>query len=366
MRRMLTGLLTLALLAAACSGDGTDDTSTTTTLADTSTTTISAPPPSTTPPPVTVTTLPPATTTTVPDVAVGPGNPDVAGLPAIAAAFAELGDGGPPSLAVVDPTSGRVTQQVAGADALGEGSGDLARAADGSALYYSRVVTACASEMVAVDTTTFEARSLGPGEVPTPSPDGRFLAYVIDPACRRVYDLVVRDLASGAERVWESELPDDERELIARIPSLSWSPDGTTIAFELVLEDGEESRIVDVTTAGGELAESERLDAPDLAFWSSPTYLTDGGVAVVERCCEPGTDDRAIVRVAAPGAPPEVIWDDDAVLRILDVDEATGSLLVLIERPDGSSAVVALVDGNPVVVAEDAGDAVWLEFEAGS
>lgn len=363
MRRTLVALLSLALAATACSGDGEADDSTTTTVSPTSTSTTLAVTSTTSGPvPTTITTLPTVTTIAVPDVTVRPGGEDLSGLPAAAAAFGELGDAGP-AIAVVDPVTARVSVVVAAEADLGEGGGDLARSADGSKLYYSRVLTACASEMVQVDATTLEHRRIGSGEVPTPSPDGRFVAYVIDPVCRRAYDLVVRDLATGDERVWESVLADDEQELVARIPSLSWSPDGTSIAFELELEDGVESRIVDVTQNGGSLGDSTLLDAPDTATWSSPVYLPDGRVAVVEVCCEPDRAERAVVAV---GDEIERLWEGNDAWRILDVDGATGTLLVLVERPDRSSAVVAVRDGEAILVAEGASDAVWVEFQAGS
>jgi imidazolonepropionase-like amidohydrolase/Tol biopolymer transport system component len=93
----------------------------------------------------------------------------------------------------------------------------------------------------------------GGGLRPTPSPDGRKLAYVkrngVD-ADALSSALVVRDLASGTERIVYGKLDQDAQEVWANYgvyPAFAWTPDGASLVFwaggkirRLDLADGRE------------------------------------------------------------------------------------------------------------------------------
>lgn len=353
MRRTLFVLAAVAVVMSACAG-GQDD-SVTTTISPGTSSTIAEPPSTSLPP---STSAGPPSASTIPPTMIGTGNPALAGLPAIVAFFADLDRQGP-GIGVFDPGTGELISVVADEADLGEGSGELAISPDGTSVFYSRILTACASEMVQVNLADGMATRIGPGELPTPSPDGRHLAYVIDPSCRRAYDLVIRDLATGTERIWESELPDDEKELSARIPAMSWSPDSSEIVFELTLEDGTETRIVDVLGQGGALVDSEKLTVDGEVTWSSPLFDTDGSITVLEQCC--GADDvaRRIVVLGPDGRVAEVLWENVDARGLLGFEPDTEALLVLVDRDDGSTDLVAVRQGIATVVAEHVADAVW-------
>lgn len=357
MRRLIAIAVTAGIIASSCAADSrqvgsTSTTGPTTTVFTTSTT---AP---------TSTTSTSTTTTTLPTT-VGPGGEDLAGLPPVALLLGASDEAGP-RIVLVDAARGSVVRVLAGENALGEGAGDLAASPDGATLYFSRILTSCSSEIVALDITDGSMKPVAGGEVPTPSPDGRYLAYVVDPVCRRGYDLVVRDVETGAERVWQSELPDDDTELVARIPALSWSPDGTQIAFELVLEDGIETRILDVTGTGGDLTDSTKLAAPDAAFWTSPLFTPDGALGVVELCCDFDDVERRLVLVDVVSGGAEAMYSSGDLRNVHDIDPTTGVFLLLVDRDDASSAVVALIDGRAVLLAEHAADAAFTDFSLGS
>ena len=126
--------------------------------------------------------------------------------------------------------------------------GEPAYSADGSAIYFSRNVTPgpifeyaqdSNQQVFAIeryDIATGERTQVagGPGGAvrPTPSPDGRWLAYV-----HRVGGqsrLFVKDLRSGEERQVYGDLDLDLQETWAVhgvYPSMDWTPDSNTIVF---------------------------------------------------------------------------------------------------------------------------------------
>lgn len=126
--------------------------------------------------------------------------------------------------------------------------GEPVFAPDGSAIYYTRNTTPGNTFIYAQDSQTgifaIERHDLETGEVttavdgyggavrPTPSPDGREIAFV-----RRYQDtsqLWVKDIASGAERMIHDALDLDLQETWAVYgvyPNMDWTPDSRSIVF---------------------------------------------------------------------------------------------------------------------------------------
>jgi imidazolonepropionase-like amidohydrolase/Tol biopolymer transport system component len=131
--------------------------------------------------------------------------------------------------------------------------GEPAFAPDGKRIYYSRNVSAgpifeyaqdSNSELFAVeavDITTGEVSTAvsAPGGAvrPTPSPDGRALAFIRrerDAQGQFASSLFVRDLASGRERRLVAGLDRDMQETWAVTgvyPAMAWTPDSRTLVF---------------------------------------------------------------------------------------------------------------------------------------
>lgn len=125
---------------------------------------------------------------------------------------------------------------------------DPAFSPDGRYLYYDRDVTPgrrfeynedSSRQIYAIERLDRETGEIltvtgGPGGAarPTPSPDGKYLAFV-----RRVdyvTTLFLKDLASGSERPIYSGLERDNQEVWALhgvYPAMAWTPDGQTIVF---------------------------------------------------------------------------------------------------------------------------------------
>jgi hypothetical protein len=138
---------------------------------------------------------------------------------------------------------------------------------------------------------------LAEGISPAVSPDGETLAYAAPgppgpdgrPGCHHV--VVVRDLASGAERTWR--YPDDEqhRRPLYRhgtITKLAWAPDSRRLALTLSYE-GDSVSVLD-TGSHRDLSEAMEVVVPGGGGDSRhPTWQASSGrLAVVNRafeCC---------------------------------------------------------------------------------
>jgi Tol biopolymer transport system component/imidazolonepropionase-like amidohydrolase len=152
-------------------------------------------------------------------------------------------------------------------------SGEPAFSPDGRYLYYSDDVTAGGvfeyskdpnTEIYAIqrlDRETGETRKFlgGPGGAirPTPSPDGKSLAFIRRVRYQSV--LYVMDIASGAETKVYDHLDRDMQETWAihgAYPAMSWTPDGKSIVF----------------WAGGKI---QRVDVASKAVTDIPFHVAD-------------------------------------------------------------------------------------------
>lgn len=130
----------------------------------------------------------------------------------------------------------------------------------GDAFEYNRDVHKGIYEILSLDLGSDAVQTVvtgsGGGVRPTPSPDGKYLAYVrrhgVD-AEGMSSALVVRHLESGIERIVRERLDQDAQELWANYgvyPAFDWMPDGKSLVFwaggkirRLALEGGKETVI---------------------------------------------------------------------------------------------------------------------------
>jgi hypothetical protein len=123
-------------------------------------------------------------------------------------------------------------------------------------------------------------RAIAYGRTPAVSPDGKLLAYVAETrgsAIRGVgpTGIVVRDLASGAQRTWVLPAAD------AYIPAMNWSPDGRHLAVTTGAGPGPVTLVLDTTAPGRTLGAARRMPLPPGVSWAG--YLTARtGVGVAE------------------------------------------------------------------------------------
>ncbi len=271
---------------------------------------------------------------------------------------------GEPAMFVLDPTTGGISSVLLGPPAVGEGVGDLFLDPSANMLYFSRIATACSSDIIAVDPSTVDEVVVASGSLPVVSRDGRYLAYALDPVCRRQHDIRVRDLTTGDERVWESEL-DDASGLAAAVTALSWSPDGASLAVEIAYEDGSEIRLIDATADGGTISAGKKLEPPAGAAWGTPRFLADGSLVVAESCCSAARETFAIVAVDPRGSSAATLIDLPASARLVGVHPTGEAILLVLHPTGGASELWEYTPGLLRFVAADVADAAWLIGHAG-
>ena len=209
---------------------------------------------------------------------------------------------------------------------------------------------------------------VGKGSAPAVSRDGRTLAYV-DRRVPRAWDLdcapdiVLRDLASGAERV----IPADEHgtELVT---DLVWSPDGRVLAATLGYE-GEWVAAIDVTdpatTVPAWSAESEFVPGRDWVG-DSVDWLGDGRVVLSDWCCygddpsSAGSNHRGVLATFVPGPEATVVpIGEDEGARAVAVDPAGQDLAYVRWSGEANEVVLRRSLGPAVVIATGHTDVDW-------
>lgn len=188
--------------------------------------------------------------------------------------------------------------------------GEPTFAPDGKGVYYTRNVTPGPIFEYAQDSNTdlfhIERYDLNDGEVttiaagpggavrPSPSPDGKRLAYVRREGTQS--KLYVRDLASGAERKVYDTLDQDVQETWAVTgvyPNMSWTPDSQDIVFwaggklRRVGGNGGEARVIPFSIADDRVI----IDATHPAVEVAPDNFT----TQMPRWAEVSPDGRTVV-----------------------------------------------------------------------
>jgi DNA-binding beta-propeller fold protein YncE len=291
---------------------------------------------------------------------------------------AQVGDGAGRRTVIVDARTGRVVRQVPGSDRRSESVADAVVAPDLRSMYLPSAAGAaspCDGGWTQIDLATGDRRPAfgglaGVGEFSL-SADGRTLAYlhttgpsVLDQArfqmtCRA--ELVVRELASGRQRVWT--IPPG-----GSVEGPQLSPDATRLVYLLTRGTGGDRRLHVLPLAGtGSVADGYDLPATGdcpASFWR----FLDGRrlLALGARGCGGGPYDNLLVRIdletrrvesTVPlGLPVEPFG--------LDVDRSGRHVLIAAAgKPDDQrpATVYVLRDGHPqkVPFAGDCWQADW-------
>ncbi len=255
-------------------------------------------------------------------------------------------------------------------EALQKELGEPVYSADGSAIYYTRNVTPGPIFEYAQDTTqgifAIERYDLAKGEVttavsgyggavrPTPSPDGKTIAFV-----RRDKDqsqLWVKDIASGQERMVYGALDLDMQETWAVhgvYPMMDWTPDSRSIVFWA----GGKLRRIDA--AGGSVSEIPfRIDdtrgvadAPHPVIAVSPDSFT----ASIPRFAALSPDGRTVVfeslgklysKPAAGGEPRRLETGDGDALELWPAWSRDGRRIAFVRWTDAGLGEVVVADAN--------------------
>lgn len=319
-------LMAAALVLTACgNGDG-DDTSAPTTPATTTASPATSPAPTTSPPDDSV------------RIAVVDGRGRVVLLD---------GDSGDEERVLMD-----------GVEVDDPSSLDIAVSPDRSTVFVVRPGASAEQEpeIVQVAADGGAAQVVTSGRSPAISPDGGTLAYVRlvdDPPAGFEPTLRLRDLDSG-----------DERALTGgdfyAIQDLAWTAAGEQLAFTA----GEIRTGVHVMDrVATSLAEARRLGPEDTdGTWSDVAALSDGRLAVIERCCQvpdPNPDRWRILAVdPRDGATGAAVLDRRAV-RIDARADGEGLLVIQDGGPGGGTLLRWHGSGQPRELADDVLVAAW-------
>jgi hypothetical protein len=306
-----------------------------------------------------------------------PSGPPAAVAPATL--VGQVGDGASRRTAIIDARTGRVVRQVPGTDRQSELAADGVVSPDLRSMYLPAagpgLASACDAGWTQVDLATGARLPAfggltGVGEFSL-SADGRTLAYLhtsasgtLDPArfernCR--FELVVRELVSGRQRVWT--IPPG-----GSVQGLQLSPDATRLVYLLARTPGSD-RLLHLLPLAGTTSVADGYDLPaagdcPVSMWrflDNRRLLALGGQG-----CDTGSFDNLLVRFDLESR--RVVSNVPLGLPVeifsLDVDRSGRHVLVAAagkpndQRP---ATVYVLRDGRPqrVPFAGDCWQADW-------
>jgi len=222
----------------------------------------------------------------------------------------QVGDGGSRRTVIIDARTGRVVRQVPGSDRRSDLAADAVVGPDLRSMYLPTAgpgaASACDSRWTRVDLATGARQPAfggltGVGEFSL-SADGRTLAYLhttgpatldrarFDMSCPT--ELVVRELASGRQRVWT--IPPG-----GTVEGLQLSPDGTRLVYLLARTPGGD-RLLHLLPLAGTSSVADGNDLPvagdcPMAMWR----FLDGRrlLALAGQGCGAGRFDNLLVRL---------------------------------------------------------------------
>ena len=148
---------------------------------------------------------------------------------------------------------------------------EAAVTADGEQVYFETCCEPAPGVVYRVPIDGGEAVQITYGGYPAVDPAGERLAVV------ELQWVTVVPLTGGEQRSFR----DDDGEVASFLQGMSWSPDGSTLAFSVHDEDGERMRLhlLDVATATS-FDDARPVPQPPGASWTLPQYRADGKLIV--------------------------------------------------------------------------------------
>jgi Tol biopolymer transport system component len=276
-------------------------------------------------PAVTPETIAPSVSTTAPVTVVTP-----TALPSFTVATSKLN-----RIVLIDTATGKTTKvleswAVPDEGLVCSGPGEVSLSPDRQVVYYALSQTRgsdCISEIHAM---TVDGANLGiitnEGQSPSISPDGKSLAFArirVTPSGSYAMQMLVMDLATKKERVVK-----DFVENVYSGLHTTWSPDGKTLVYQAGTcgcGDFPWTSIESIDLASGTSRNIFLVNGGETTFWSRPSFLPDGTLALIEQGGPQFGDEPA-----------------DRSGRIISVDVSTGAVKREIARLNTGSTYDAL------------------------
>lgn len=206
---------------------------------------------------------------------------------------------------------------------LGEGASSVVHSPPRNSVLLSRVITAARQEIVEIALGDGGTDVVAVGHTVAVAPDGQRFAVGRRELGEQASDqevLEIHNFDGQVLRRWADPVAAEEP---VQISHLTWSQDGTRLAFQLRFEDGTEVRTLNPAADGGSLQQHSRKVQPsgDLRMLTAPQF-------------RPGTGTLTVVD--GPGLDPDAqqVWrisdlepDTDAVAEVLvETDRAVAEL----------------------------------------
>jgi hypothetical protein len=207
------------------------------------------------------------------------------------------------ALVVLDPSTGSVIRTLAGSGVLGD---EISVSPNGSTVYFAHG-TACHPEILSVNVDGSGTAPITTGELPAISPDGTKLAFTRQPSfttgcipspanLTKSYKLVIRTLATGAEKVLPLSPSEQQSGLPSPISHLSWASDSTRLAvstlavqdnegWALYLVDTSVARYYTGPAAGVTFVPVTGLPQTRQSYLREGIFLPDGNLFISRACC---------------------------------------------------------------------------------
>ncbi|HEX6524165.1 MAG TPA: hypothetical protein VF070_29820 [Streptosporangiaceae bacterium] len=283
-------------------------------------------------------------------------NPQAGSLPPIVA----VTTGG--AVVVLNPVTGIATRAlVRQSDAIGD---EVSVSPSGSTVYFA-VKRDCVDYIESVPLTGGTSAVVSTGVLPSVSPDGTKLAFVREPVsggpstvrygCSGTggspagkFQIVVRDLASGTEKVY----PDPAVEAApSPVSHLSWSPSGSAILVSAGPAQQNTGWFLSVLNAAASVPVTGK-DAAE-SYYREGVYLPDGNLFVDRVCCTgiPGRVTSTLLQeVSASGRLIRQVAKGFSDRDHTSLDASSGGLLLYLSGhdlylSDGARAPYKLTSG---------------------
>src|SRR5215472_8610857 len=285
------------------------------------------------------------------------------------------------ALVVLDASNGSVIRTLASGGVLGD---EISVSPNGSTVYYAQG-PACHPEIISASLVAGGAHPapIAPGALPAISPDGTKLAFARQPSfttgcapspgnLTKSFKLVIRTLATGAERILPLPPAQQRSGLPSPISHLSWASDSTHLAVStLAVQDNEgwSLNIVDTSIARYYRGPATGVSfvpaagSPDarLSYLREGIFLPDGNLFVSRACCTgiPVRNTSRLMWVVTPAGSfvHQVALGYPSLEHVSLAANATGQWLLYLA---GSDLYVSQSQQRPSKLASGLIAAAWI------